>query len=183
MALAQSGDHRAFEVVYDRYAAKAKAFFYRMLWADAPMAEDYVHDLFAKIIERPELYRTGQPVAPWLFGIAANMCKNAYRKRQYQEAYLSQLTPPVSAPPDEAQGLDEAVLARQLMRTLDTMDEDRRALFLLRYQQRMSVKSLAEHFGISEGTVKSRLFYLRKAVLNVLQDEKATRVNEQEKEA
>ena len=177
MALIQKGDHRAFEVVYDRYAGRIKAYFYRMLWADEALAEDYVQDLFAKIIERPELYQTEQPLAPWLFSIATNMCKNAYRKRQYEVAYLTHLAPETTVPPNEARESDEAVLTGQLMQMLDQMDEDKKALFVLRYQQQMSVKALASHFDVSEGTIKSRLHYLRKALIAVLEDKKAMKIN------
>ena len=175
MALIKDGDHRAFSELYDRYSKRIKAFFYRMLWSDEQMAEDYVHDLFSKIIERPELFKEGQLFSPWLFQVASNMCKNAYRKRSFELEYLSQLERNRIQLPGIYKKLDEKVMMDQLFGMLEKLGEDKRDLFLLRYQQQMSVKELAGVFDVSEGTIKSRLYHIRQELLEVLEGDKITR--------
>lgn len=172
MVLIQRGDHRAFSLIYDRYSGKMKAYFYRMLWSNQKMAEDYVHDLFAKIIERPELYKADRPVAPWLFQIASNMCKNAYRKKEFEKEYLNQLEKNSIYQPSIDRKIDEKILTDRICKILDQLGEEKRDLFLLRYQQQLSVEELAEIYEISEGTIKSRLFYIRKALIEILEENK-----------
>ncbi len=177
MILTKGGDHRAFSTVYDRYAGRLKAFFYRMLWSDEEMAEDYVQDLFTKIIVRPELYDPTRAFSPWLFQIASNMCKNAYRKRSFEKEYLNQLEKNGIQTPSIDQHLDEKILTDQLHKTLEKLDEDKRELFLLRYQQQLSTKELAAAFNTSEGTIKSRLFYIRKTLLEALGEKETSLKN------
>ena len=180
MVLMKNGDHRAFSEIYDRYAPKMKAFFYRMLWSDQAMAEDYVHDLFSRIIERPNLYQDGQPLAPWLFQIASNMCKNAYRKRSFEMEYLNQLEKNRIQLPGVYRAIDEKMMLDQVYLVLEMMDEDKRELFLLRYQQQLSIKELKEVFEVSEGTIKSRLHYIRKTLLDTLERNENLKEDERE---
>lgn len=172
MILVQKRNHQAFSVIYERYAERMKAFFFRMLWSNAAMAEDFVHDLFAKIIEKPELYQSNRPFMPWLFQVASNMCKNAYRKKIFETNYLQQLDPNEIDLPNTEKELDEKIIKNHLTLLLEQLDEDKRELFLLRYQQELSVKALASTFEVSEGTIKSRLFYIRKTLAEALSKHK-----------
>ncbi len=164
MVLIQKGDYHAFSSLYNRYADRLNAFFFRMLWSDSRMAEDYVHDLFSKIIERPHLFKQGNLVKPWLFQIASNMCKNGYRKRAFEMEYLKQLQESGIAESLVEQKLDDEIITDQIRRSLEKMDEDRRTMFLLRYQQDLTIEEIAEIFEIPKGTVKSRLFHIKKYV-------------------
>jgi len=171
MALLQRGDHRAFAHLYDRYAPRLKAFFVRMLWADQELAEDQVHDLFAKIIDRPELFKEGYLFKSWVFQVASNMCKNAYRKRAFEQAYHAQLTRDGIGFASVEKQLDEEIQMTLLVSALEKMDEDLMALFLLRYQQDLSTAELARIFDVPEGTIKSRLYQVRKDLTVQLTDD------------
>ena len=161
MVLIKSRDHQAFTILYKRYADRLNAFFYRMLWADRAMSEDFVHDLFSKIIKKPELYNEDYEVKAWLFRIAANMCKNAYRKRAFEAAYNEAHRDEHMFDSWNDEKLDEVILTDQIHQLLDQMEEERKLIFLLRYQQELSIEVIAEMLDISQGTVKSRLFYTR----------------------
>ncbi len=166
----QRGDHHAFSELYNRYADRMNAYFYRMLWSDRVKAEDYVHDLFSKLIERPELYEAGRPVKPWLYQIASNMCKNAYRKKHFELAYLDQLDNDQSENSRVIARIDEQLIKDEIHILLSSMDEDRRMIFLLRYQQELSLEEISALTDIPIGTVKSRLFYVRKELLEALKE-------------
>ena len=174
MVLIQSGDHRAFQQLYERYAARLNGFFFNMLWSNSEMAEDYVQDLFTKIIDRPELYKQEYLVKPWLFQIASNMCKNAYRKNSFETAYRQHLEAEGIHLAHIEQRLDHRLQSDLLSKELDKLDEDQRSIFLLRYQQDMTIEELSETFDIPPGTVKSRLFTLRKQLLETIDDQKTT---------
>jgi RNA polymerase sigma-70 factor (ECF subfamily) len=56
----QQGDRNAFSAVYDRYAGMLLRYFAKMLWQNREKAEDFVQDLFLKIIRNPESYDPGK---------------------------------------------------------------------------------------------------------------------------
>lgn len=161
MVLVQDRDHQAFSLLYNRYADRLNAFFFRMLWSNREMAEDFVHDLFSKVINKPELYDSNYAVKPWLFRIASNMCKNAYRKRDFEEAYrqFHGTEEPYTETMDHE--MDEVILTDQIHDLLDQMEEERKMVFLLRYQQELPIQTIAEMLDLSEGTIKSRIFYTK----------------------
>ena len=170
MILVQSGDHRAFSNLYDRYAARLNTFFYRMLWSNRSMSEDCVQDLFSRIAEKSHLFKTGYLVSPWLFKIAGNICKNVYRKKSFEREYLNQLKSHDIQLPHIERQIDEKIMTDQIYSALEKLNEDRRMLFLLRYQQDMTMRELAEVFEIAEGTVKSRLFHIKQLLSKKLSD-------------
>lgn len=72
--------------------------------------------------------------------------------------------------PDESEGaqIDEAYenkeFRREMMAIIDSLPPEQRSALLLHYYERLSVKQIAEIQETTEGTVKSRLNYGRKAV-------------------
>lgn len=56
--------------------------------------------------------------------------------------------------------IDQSMLDKALHDILETLDEQSRALFSLRYEEELSVSQIAAIIGIPEGTVKSRLHKL-----------------------
>ncbi len=164
MILVKNRDHQAFSIIYNRYADRLNAFFFRMLWSDRAMSEDFVHDLFSKIINKPELYNESFEVKPWLFRIASNMCKNAYRKRSFEEAYKEAYIHEEPITTQQELMIDELILTDQIHKLLDQMGEERKMIFLLRYQQELPINVIADMLDLSEGTVKSRLFYTREKI-------------------
>ncbi len=177
MVLVQRKDHRAFSELYDRYSSRLNAFFFRMLWSDSEMARDYVQELFTKLIHKPELFDAAYDFEPWVFRIASNMCKNAYRKAAFEQAHREeqQKIGPSHAKLDIG-SMDTLAMTNQIHLMLDKMDEDRRTIFLLRYQQDLSIKEIAEMMAISEGTVKSKLFYTREKIKKSLIDRRDGRI-------
>ena len=56
MSLLTKGGQSAFDELYKRYSKPLLNFFFRMLNNDREKAEDLLHDLFLKIIEKPESF-------------------------------------------------------------------------------------------------------------------------------
>ena len=163
MELIVRGDERAFGALYDRWQHRLLSYFHRMLWHDRERAEDFLQDLFSKIARRPESYEAGRPFSTWLYSVANNMCKNEYRReevRRKARPYLDNGNGITAA--IEGDGVDHERFRDRLDAELDRLDADHRSTFVMRYQEDMAIKEIAAVFGISEGTVKSRLFYTLK---------------------
>src|SRR3984957_12835960 len=75
----QRGETLAFDELYKRYSKPLLGYFVRMLNYDKPKAQDALHDLFMKVIEKPHLFDTSKPFRTWIYTIAYNNCKNQYK--------------------------------------------------------------------------------------------------------
>lgn len=171
MELIVRGDERAFTTLYDRYQRKLLAYFHRMLWSDRERAQDFLQELFTKIAQRPQSYDPARPFSTWLYSVANNMCKNEYRRVGTRKAAAVHLKPETDRV-DALHGVevDRERFRRRLEDELDRLEPDHKATFVMRYHEDMAIKEIAGTFGISEGTVKSRLFYTLKKLAERLNE-------------
>jgi RNA polymerase sigma-70 factor (ECF subfamily) len=159
MFMIRNGNKEAFSELYTRYASKLFNFFFRMLNKDLGKAEDFTHDLFLKIIENPGRFDVQRRFDTWVFHIAFNMCKNEYKKVAVRDEYFQRITrkEPVSEEPAKSHQ-DNKRFMEALDHHLMLLDEKHKLVFLLRYQQDIPLREIAEILDCPEGTVKSRLF-------------------------
>ena len=73
-----------------------------------------------------------------------------------------------NGPTDESDVLDDRLLFRAILCTLSPADQE---LAHLRYYEDLTCAMLAEHFGLSEATVKVRLHRLRAKLRQRLEDQ------------
>ncbi|MBP6828924.1 MAG: RNA polymerase sigma factor [Saprospiraceae bacterium] len=151
-------DERAFAELYHRYGARMHRYFYRMLWRDAILAEDFTQELFLKIIEKPHLYDTTRPFRAWIYALASNMCKNEYRRKKPADVEWlpgNETIHEIRLP----EQLDRQLFETSLREAIDQLGETHKQCFVLRYQEELSVAEIAAITLCPEGTVKSRLHY------------------------
>jgi len=157
-------EREAFSVLYDRYAGEMVNFFFRRLGQDEAKSQDFLHDLFLKLLNNPEKYTPGKAFRPWLYSIAMNMCKNEYRSLRVREDYRLSAFPEISGRFEGSEKMDMKLFEKELTAKLRLLDETHREVFLLRFREELSISEIAELMGCPEGTVKSRLFYTLKAL-------------------
>jgi RNA polymerase sigma-70 factor (ECF subfamily) len=161
----QQGEVPAFNELYNRYSQRLLSYFYRELGGDEQKAQDFLQDLFLKIVEKPGMFDTQRSFSSWIFTVAYNMCKNEYRrldvrKNTESDVRTEELTSRVEAAGmNPEQELEKKSFERAVLAELDELGNGHRSAFLLRYQQDLSIAEIAEVLGCSQGTVKSRLFY------------------------
>ena len=156
------GDERALEEIYQRYSQPLLRYFYRMLWQDQIKAEDFLHDLFIKIMEKKVQFEPGRKYSTWMYSIAHNMCKNEYRKQAFRSSINHSFNVDGNIQESITLHLDHASFHQTLEDLLTKEGEETRTLFVLRHELDMSVTEISEVINCPEGTVKSRLFYLKK---------------------
>jgi RNA polymerase sigma-70 factor, ECF subfamily len=173
MVAIQAGNSRALESLYNRYSKRLLTYFYRMLGVE-DKAQDFLQDIFLKLIERPYAFDASRIFSKWIFSIAANMCKNEYRSLEVRKAHQNNgvvntvhLGDPHS---NIADTLDREEFRTRLEREIMKLDADHRNTFLLRFQEDFSIGEIAHILNCPEGTVKSRLFYITKKLANSLRN-------------
>lgn len=176
MQFLRSNDTAAFNELYNRYSARLLHFFHRMLNGDEQTSQDFLQDIFLKIVEKPHLFDSTQNFCTWIFTIARNMCKNEYRKQDVRKIMelKADLDTDIADGGDfyssEEQQHDMKEFQSALVNKLERLSDSHRSAFILRYQQQFSIREISEILGCSEGTVKSRLFYATKIVARHLKD-------------
>jgi RNA polymerase sigma factor (sigma-70 family) len=167
------GNKRAFDELYGRYANPLLHFFTRLLWKDREKAEDFVHDLFAKIIHKPELFDPTRAFKTWVYSVANNMCKNEYKKQEVRKNTSNGLDSSYAVADLNANVVNEVqdlLFKDAFQRCLEDLDPKHSEIFALRHEDGLSLKEIAEIVDISEGTVKSRLFYATKYLAESLKE-------------
>ena len=169
MSLLTNGGQSAFDELYKRYSKPMLNFFYRLLDRDRERAEDMLHDLFLKIIERPERYDSSRSFRAWFYTLAGNMVRNEFRSRQISNDYervVSVQSEMLTDGPEVA--LDRQLFERQLQWEIDRFDPEQKMLFQFRFVEEMTVRQIAEIMECPEGTIKSRLFHLTRLLAKKL---------------
>ena len=169
MQLLLNKEQKAFEELYARYSRKLLNYFYNNLAFETAKAQDFLHDLFLKIIEKPEYFDSSKSFKSWIYTLATNMIKNEYKKQQVRSDYFDQekVKQEIYLHTFDLD-MDLKHFATELQSELNQLDADCNLLFSLRYHEELSIPEIAQILQIPEGTVKSRLFYLVKKLSNKL---------------
>ncbi len=163
MQLITCGDNDAFNILYNRYKNRLLYYFFRMLWNSQELAQDFLQEIFYKIIEKPHLFNPRQNFKKWIFSVANNMCKNEYRKKEVRRnTSILDSVDIYSDINEETKNIEKII--PKIFEILDEFTDEQKSCFLFRYREGFSVKEISEILNISEGTVKSRLFYTRKKI-------------------
>jgi len=165
ISLVKRGDATAFDELYDRYGQKMFSYFFRMLYKDREMAADFTQDLFLKLFKSTGSFEEGKSFSTWIYSIANNMCKNEYRKKEVRARQLPKPIMMVDAVSPDLKRFKEAV-----HQCTNELPEEKRTLYILRFQENLSVPDISKVLGIPEGTIKSRIFYLLKEMKQSLKE-------------
>ena len=151
----------AFDHLYKRYAKRMVNFFYYSLRNDFAKSQDFLHDLFLKIIENKNKFDKNQQFQAWIYRIASNMCKNEFRSININQKYQSH----VLFTNNSIEVRQEINKDMQLY--INSLEQDQRSLIILRFKFNLTIKEIANIFECAEGTIKSRLFYATKELSKI----------------
>ena len=162
------GDRRAMQALYLRHKVRIYRFVLRLV-GDAALAEDIVSDVFLDVWRQADGFKAKSRVSTWLLAIARYKALSAQRGRS-REQLDDGAAGAVADPADDA----ETILDRQdrsaiIRRCLSQLSAIHREVLDLVYYHDKSVEEVAEIVGVSSGTVKTRMFYARKRMENLLE--------------
>ena len=157
VAACAAGRPEAFRELLARYRRSAVTLAYQML-GNAEDAEDVAQEAFVRVFEAIPRFR-GQAAFPtWLYRIVTNLCLGSRRRRRVTVGLDAVREPRAADSPSRS--VTEGLLARQVMAA---MPADRRAILLLREQEGLSYREIADALDLPLGTVRSRLSKARTA--------------------
>ena len=164
-----AGDRRAMQVLFGRHQVKVYRFLVRMT-GDTAAADDLVSEVFFEVWRKAASFEGRSQVSTWLLGIARFKALSAARRRT--EDQLSDFTAETI---EDGSDDPETVLAKQdtsavIRECLQQLSVDHREIIDLVYYHEKSVDEVAAIVGIPCGTVKTRMFYARKRLAEMLKE-------------
>jgi len=162
---AQAGDREAFAQLVDFYWDRLYRWLYH-LTHHQHTAEDLSQECFMKAFAGLNTFRWGSNFQAWLYRIAYN----AFLNQRRVQARSKQPFPDDVASLEE--GPDEQAMSREslqlLARAVGRLPGEFRAAFMLRAQEGLSFKEIAEVLETTEQTARWRVFKARQKLLSVL---------------
>lgn len=129
----------------------------RYLGVSNAEAEDTVHEVFIIVQRRLHHYDPAYSMRSWIAGITRRVVMHHHRGRRRAESKIAKVEPPV----DEGPGPDQVVARLEatalLAEFLDSLDPDKREVFVLGELEDMNVPEVARIMGCNINTVYSRL--------------------------
>ncbi len=171
MARIQSGDVKAFEVLYARYASPLLNFFWRMCF-DRVASEDYLQETFLRVWRARASYRPVGRVSTWLFQIAKHFWFNEREKQKLRPFHAvhggeepgALLLDAEEEGPSPGEAAATRELAEAVRGAVEELSDKLRLVFVLARYRGLPYSEIAEIAEIPVGTVKSRVALAEKTL-------------------
>jgi RNA polymerase sigma-70 factor (ECF subfamily) len=158
VGLTLRGDKTAFEQIIIRYESRVMTLAARLL-GSRDDARDAAQEVFLRAFKYLHRADLRKPLAPWLLGIAVNVCRDVLRRRvQRQHAFAdAELPDPIDRSSDPCAGLERKQQRVMLQRALERLPEKERLAIVLRDIEGLSTADVAALLQSSETTVRSQV--------------------------
>ena len=164
------GDRLAMEALFARYRIPVFRFVKRMV-RNETTAEDLNSDVFLDVWRQAGTFEGRSAVSTWIFAIARFKALNALQRRlteELDEAKADTIADDADDPEIALAKKDKAAVLRQCLLKLTA---EHREIVNPVYYQHKSVEEVAGIVGIPEATVKTRMFYARKKLSELLTEQ------------
>jgi RNA polymerase sigma-70 factor, ECF subfamily len=164
------GDRLAMEALFARYRVRVYRFVLRMVRNEAT-AEDLNSDVFLDVWRQAGTFEGRSAVSTWIFSIARFKALTVLQRRPEEELDEEKAGAIVDQADDPEVALAKKDKAAVLRQCLVKLSAEHREIVTLVYYQHKSVEDVAGIIGIPEATVKTRMFYARKKLSELLNEQ------------
>jgi RNA polymerase sigma factor (sigma-70 family) len=179
VARTQSGDATAFDQLVVKYTPRLYGLVYNMT-SNHEDTNDLLQDVFSKAYKAIRGFRGKSSFYTWIHSIAVNMTLNFLKKRgrryllslddvdgsvQNDKEFLE-----LTATSSPVREVDLSELQKRLNEAMMKLSEEHRAVVTMFHIQGMPHAEISKILSVSEGTVRSRLFYANRQLQNYLDE-------------
>jgi RNA polymerase sigma-70 factor, ECF subfamily len=162
-----TGDKQALQVLYGRHNVRVYRFVLRFL-NDEAAAEDLVSEVFLDVWRQANRFEARSQVATWLLAIARNKALSALRRRSTEELD-EEVAEFIEDPADNPEvAMQKKQRNSILADCLTQLSAAHREIIDLVYYHEKSIDEVAEIIGVPQNTVKTRMFYARKRIAELM---------------
>jgi RNA polymerase sigma-70 factor (ECF subfamily) len=162
-----NGDRLAMQVLFARHHVRVFRFVVRLVRNEST-AEDLISEVFLDVWRQAGRFEGRSQVSTWLLAIARFKALSALRRRPDEELD-DETAEAIEDPSDDPEVvLDKKDKSAAIKKCLEKLSAEHREIIDLVYYHEKSVEEVAEIVGIPEATVKTRMFYARKKLAELL---------------
>ena len=165
--LIAEGDKRAMQVLYARHNGRVYRFIVR-LTGNTSLAEDLVSEVFLDVWRQAEGFESKSQVSTWLLAIARYKALSALRRRSDEhldDRMAATIEDTADDPETAVYKVDRNAIVQKCLTRLSPAH--REVLDLVYYHEK-SVDEVARIVGVPAATVKTRMFYARNKMADLL---------------
>jgi RNA polymerase sigma-70 factor (ECF subfamily) len=164
-----AGDKLAMQALFARHRTPIYRWLLRFV-SNETLAEDLLSEVFLDVWRQADRFEGRSSVSTWLMSIARFKALSARRRRT--EAELDEKIETTVADPanDPEAALQEKNRGELLRQALIRLSPEHREIIDLVYYHEKSVDECAHILGIPAATVKTRMFYARKKLAELVKD-------------
>jgi RNA polymerase sigma-70 factor (ECF subfamily) len=167
LQLVADGDKDAMRVLFARHNVRVFRFLTRIVGNEAT-AEDLLNEVFLEVWRNAGRFEARSQVSTWILAIARFKALAAMRRRQHDELddEASEMMEDTADDPEVAvQKTERSALLQQCLKQLSIAH---RQVVDLVYYHEQSIEEVAEIIGVPASTVKTRVFYARKRIAELM---------------
>src|ERR1700677_179546 len=144
---------------------------------DPALAETIAQDTLLRAYNGRDTFRSECSISTWLTGIAINVLRNHQRTERYKfwkkvKSTAIDVNEMASFLPAQSSSPESQLLARekvkQLAGVLETLSNNQRTIFLMKFSEEMEVADISEVLGMQVNTVRTHLHRALTAVRSQL---------------
>jgi RNA polymerase sigma-70 factor, ECF subfamily len=161
-----AGETEAFEGIVRRWQHPLVNMAYRFC-RDRGRAEEMAQEAFLRAYRKLAYWRGDAPFSAWLFALAANLYRSELRRIPLRTVPLDDIAEP-SDPRSRSSGIEVEEREGAVRQAVSLLPPKYRDAVILYYFQGQDVSAAARSLGMTEGTLKSRLFRARELLRSKL---------------
>jgi RNA polymerase sigma-70 factor, ECF subfamily len=167
IGLIAAGDKRAMQVLYARHNVRVYRFILRFT-SNPSLAEDLVSEVFLDVWRQAESFESKSQVSTWILAIARYKALSALRRRtdEHLDDKMAAAIEDTADNPETVVGIKDR--NRIIAKCLKALSPAHREVLDLVYYHEKSVDEVARIVGVPAATVKTRMFYARSKMADLL---------------
>jgi RNA polymerase sigma-70 factor, ECF subfamily len=168
-----AGDRLAMQVLFARHNVRVYRFVSRLV-GNAAVAEELTNEVFLDVWRQAGRFEGRSTVSTWMLAIARFKALSTLRRRPDEEL-AEEAAEAIEDPADDPEvALQKKFRSALIQKCLTGLTADHRQIIDLVYYHEKSVDEVAAIVGIPANTVKTRMFYARKKLAELLKAEGIT---------
>ena len=161
------GNRNAMHTLYSRHNVRVYRFILRIV-RDGTMAEDLVSQVFLDVWRTARQFEGRSQVSTWLLSIARFKALTSLRQRRFEDIDQDDVREIADEADTPEVSLERATTSEILRACVAKLSPAHREIINLVYYHEKSVEEVGEIIGIPQSTVKTRMFYARKQLADLL---------------
>ena len=161
------GNRTSMHILYCRHNVRVYRFILRIV-RDATTAEDLVSQVFLDVWRTAGQFQGRSQVSTWLLSIARFKALTAMRQRRFEDIDQEDVRQIPDGTDTPETSLDRSDTSAILRACVQKLSPAHREIITLVYYHEKSVEEVGQIIGIPQSTVKTRMFYARKQLAELL---------------